>query len=421
MSSTRRRFLSGGLALPALAWGCRTTGAAPSTPPAPAPETNVSRAPVRSLLVLGGTRFLGPAVVDAALAANLEVTLFNRGKSDPGAYPQLEALVGDRDPEVGEGLRALEGRRWDAVIDTSGYVPRVVRASAGLLAPSVEQYVFISSVSAYAAHDQPGADETAPLAELEDPTVETMGDQFQNYGGLKVLCEQVVADVFGDGRATNVRPGFIVGPNDPTDRFTYWPWRVAQGGEVLAPGAPGDPIQVIDVRDLGQWLVHLVTSRTAGVFNAVGPEQPASMGEILHTSQEVTGSDARFTWASTEFLQAKGEEGQGPPPLPIWVPPSGDSAGFHRKSNARALAAGLTFRPLEQTIADTLAWFEALPPERSADPRSGPSPEQEKALLAELATLPPGDAPGSVPGDAPKHARARARRPGLERLVPGFA
>ncbi len=397
MSSSRRRFLSYGLALPAMAWGCRSSGGTTSPGGAEGPALDTAPSgPVKSLLVLGGTRFLGPAVVDAALAAGLTVTLFNRGKSNPDAYPDLETLIGDRDPDKDAGLRALEGRQWDAVLDTSGYFPRHVRASAELLAPNVGQYVFVSSISAYATHDNPGDDETAPTATLEDPTVETMGDQFQHYGGLKALCERTAEEVM-PGRVANVRPGYIVGPNDPTDRFTYWPWRVAQGGEVLAPGAPGDPIQIIDVRDLGQWMVKLVTDRTMGLFNAVGPQTPSTMGELLDACKKASNSDARFTWAPTEFLKTKADEaekaGQGPPPLPIWAPPSGESAGFHQYSNARALEAGLTFRPIEQTTADTLEWFRSLPEERTTQLRSGLPPEVEKALLTELSTLSTGPVP----------------------------
>lgn len=385
MSVNRRRFLAQCLAAPALVCGCgpKAAGAPPSTTPGPASPPPPG--PVKSLLVLGGTRFLGPAIVDAALAEGLEVTLFNRGKSDPDAYPELEKLVGDRDPDVDAGLSALEGRKWDAVIDTSGYVPRVVDASAELLGPNVGQYVFISSISAYATHDSPGDDEDAALATLDDPTVETMGDQFQNYGGLKVLCEQAAEQAM-PGRVSNVRPGYIVGPKDPSDRFTYWPVRAAKGGTMLAPGNPDDPIQIIDVRDLGRWLVRLVTSRTYGVFNAVGPRRPTTMGAVLEACQKASGADTELKWASAEFLDAQGGE-DNPVPLPIWAPPSGDSAGFHLYSNERAVAAGLEFRPVDDTVADTLAWFQSLPAERREKMRAGLPPEREAELLAALAKV----------------------------------
>jgi 2'-hydroxyisoflavone reductase len=337
------------------------------------------------MLVLGGTRFLGPAIVDVARASGWEVTLFNRGKSDPEMYADLEQLRGDRDPKVDAGISALRGRRFAAVVDTSGYFPRHVGASAQLLADDIDQYVFISSVSAYAEHDTPGADETAPLAVLEDPAVETMGDQFENYGGLKVLCEQQVQAALPE-RATIVRPGFIVGPHDPSDRFTYWPVRRARGGTMLAPGAPDDPIQIIDVRDLGAWIVALCEAKTYGVFNAVGHEQPLSMGQVLEACAAGVEDPAQLRWVDGEFIksraEAAAESGEGPPLMPpIWIPATGESAGFHRRSNERALAAGLEFRPLPETVDDTRAWFLALPPERQSELHAGLSPEAEAALL----------------------------------------
>ncbi|MCH9688957.1 MAG: NAD-dependent epimerase/dehydratase family protein [Deltaproteobacteria bacterium] len=385
MSMDRRRFLQLGLLAAAYPVGCSPSGADRSANPpggttATEPEPTPDAGPTtKSLLVLGGTRFLGPAVVDEALAAGLEVTLFNRGKSDPKAYPELEKLIGDRDPDKGAGLSALEGRKWDAVIDTSGYFPRHVKASAELLAPNVRQYLFISSVSAYAGHDKPGSDEDSPLAQLEDPTVETMGDQFQHYGGLKVLCEQA-AERAMPGRVANVRPGYIVGPRDPTDRFTYWPWRVAQGGDVVVPGSADDPIQVIDVRDLGRWLVQMAINDTRGVFNAVGPKTPTTMGAVMEACQAATGSDARLHWASLEFLEAQGE----PLPFPIWAPPAGESAGFHQYSNARATEAGLSHRPLSEVVADLWTWFSAQPEERRKTPRAGLPPAVEQQLIAAL-------------------------------------
>ncbi len=381
MSPTRRRFVQYGLAAPALALGCGPKpGAATSTTPADATPSG----PVKSLLVLGGTRFLGPAIVDAAVQAGLSVSLFNRGKSDPDAYPELERLVGDRDPEVGDGLQALRNRQWDAVIDTSGYFPRMVSASAELLAPNVGQYVFISSVSAYASHGTPEADEDTPLATLDDPTVEEMGPTYEFYGGLKVLCEKAVAKAMPEHFA-NVRPGYIVGPRDPTDRFTYWPLRVAQGGPMLAPGTADDPLQIIDVRDLGRWLVHLVQTRTTGTFNAVGPESPSTMGRVLDACAKASGATPTLKWASAAFLEAQSET--EPVPVPIWAPPSGESAGFHQRSNARAKAAGLTFRSIDETVADTLAWFRTLPADRQAAPKAGLSPAREQALLAAMETM----------------------------------
>ncbi len=386
---TRRAILRG-LASASASLSLAACTKRPAAEPTSAPEPDPRpKAPPGTMLVLGGTRFLGPAVVDAALEAGWEVTLFNRGKSNPQMYPQLEKLVGDRDPEKDAGLTALQGRRFAAVVDTSGYFPRHVEATAKLLGESAEQYVFVSSVSAYAAHETPEADEGDELAVLEDPTVETMGEQFENYGGLKVLCEQA-AEKAMPGRVTNVRPGYIVGPNDPTDRFTYWPVRYARGGTMLVPGTPDDPIQIIDVRDLGKWLVQLCGDKTMGVFNAVGPATPSTMGEILAACGQGIDAPPQLSWVDADFLTAAAEkaaeEGKAVPMgLPIWVPPAGESAGFHRRSNAKAIAAGLTFRPVTETVVDTREWFLSEPAERQAQLRAGLPPQIEAELLAAYA------------------------------------
>jgi 2'-hydroxyisoflavone reductase len=343
------------------------------------------------MLILGGTGFLGPAVVEAAKAKGYTITLFNRGKTRPGLFPDLEKLRGDRDPSKGDGLKALEGRSWDVVLDNSGYVPRIVKASATLLAPRIKQYIFISSVSVYADTSVPGADETAALATMPDPTVETMGKEFENYGPLKALCEQA-AEAAMPGRVANVRPGYIVGPGDGSDRYTYWPLRVEKGGEVLAPGTPEDPIQVIDVRDLAAWLVVLMDTKTMGAFDAVGPGEPLTMGGVLNMSKAVTGSGARFTWVSAKFI----EDFPGEPlDLPIWAPPEGKTKGFHTRSGAKALKAGLVHRPAQETIKDTLAWFKTLPPERQAKRKAGLTPEREAEVLA--AFRKPAPAKGAKP------------------------
>ncbi len=325
----------------------------------------------KTLLILGGTRFLGPAVVDAAKRNGWRISLFNRGKSNPGLFPDLEHLQGDRNGD----LKSLEGRSWDAVVDTSGYFPRQVKDSAGLLAPRVRQYVFISSISVFADLSKPGVDENGPVAVLKDPTVETIAEG--NYGGLKALCEKA-AEAAMPGRVTNVRPGLIVGPDDGTDRFTYWPVRVARGGEVLAPNRPSDPVQFIDVRDLGNWIVKCLDAKTVGVFNATG--HPVPVGTLLDTCKSVSGSDAKFTWADAAFLEAQKVSAWSD--LPCWLPPTGEDAGGNLVSNARALAKGLSFRPLKDTCADTLAWWKTLPAERRAKPKSGLTAEREAAVLA---------------------------------------
>jgi nucleoside-diphosphate-sugar epimerase len=329
------------------------------------------------LLVLGGTVFLGRAVVESALAGGHEVTLFTRGRTNPGLFPDAERLRGDRDGD----LRALEGRTWEAVVDTCGFVPRIVRQSAELLEAAVERYVFVSSVSAYADLSSP-PDESAPLAQLEDADSEEV---MRDYGGLKAACERVVEDVFGD-RATIVRPGLIVGPHDPTGRFTYWPRRVAGGGAVLAPGPPEAPVQIIDVRDLGDWLVALAKRGPGGAFNAIGPSEPLTFGEMLEACRAATGSGAKLVWVDGERLVEAGVEPWSD--LPLWLP-GDEHAGMLRTPVARAVAAGLRFRPLAVTIVDTLAWDAEVggEPPRQEDGRYKAqtiSRERESELLARL-------------------------------------
>lgn len=375
MSSSRRTFLQ----LSSLA--AAAAALLPKEAGAQAPKKGAARGKggKKRILILGGTGFLGPAIVTAAQARGHALTLFNRGKTRPELFPGTEKLRGDRDPKKDGGLKALEKGKWDAVIDTSGYYPRMVAASAKLLAPRVGQYLFISSVSAYAENATPGQDERAPTMVLKDPTVETMGANFENYGGLKRACEEAAEQAM-PGRVANVRPGYIVGPEDRSDRFTYWPVRYAKGGEMLAPGAPADPLQIIDVRDLAEWLVLLVEGRTTGLFNAVGPQQPWSMGALFDACKQATGQQAtRLTWVPADFLEKHGENGDGE--IPIWAPHQGKYAGMHRYSNAKAVKAGLRFRPPATTVKDTLDWFNAQPPERRAKLRAGLSPEKERLLL----------------------------------------
>jgi len=340
-----------------------------------------SDTPHLRILILGGTGFIGPWEVEAARAHGHEITLFNRGKTRPDLFPDLETLKGDRDPDKGEGLKALEGREFDVVIDNSGYYPRHVKASAELLAPHVKQYIYVSSISAYAGTADEGQDETAPLATMEDPTVEEMGENWVNYGPLKALCEQA-AQTAMPGRVAVVRPGFIVGPGDHSYRFSYWPLRIRQGGDVAVPGAPDDPIQVIDARDLTEWIIHLAEQNITGVFNAVGPEHPLTMGDVVTTAKEATGSDATFTWLGTDFQEAHPEA-----QFPIWTPHEGDYKGFHSFSNARALAAGLTFRPLSETVTALLAAFDDLPEETRTKVMARIPVPGETELIAE-ATAP---------------------------------
>jgi 2'-hydroxyisoflavone reductase len=323
------------------------------------------------LLIIGGTVFLGRGLVDAARARGHAVTLFNRGQSNPGLYPDVEQVHGDRTRDLG----LLAGRAWDAVIDTCGYVPRVVRLSAQALAGIVDHYTFISSISVYRDLSQPGADERAAVGELADPMTEEVTGE--TYGPLKVLSERA-ADAEMPGRALIIRPGLIVGPHDPTDRFTYWPYRVSQGGQVLAPGEPGSHVQFIDVRDLAEWIVRMVEARATGVYNATGPAAPLTMGDLLQTCKTVSGSDAVFVWVPADFLI-----GQGVSPwadMPMWLPETDPStAGFQAVSVDKAIAAGLTFRPLSDTVAATLAWLKGRPADRPW--RAGVTSATETELL----------------------------------------
>lgn len=322
------------------------------------------------ILILGGLSFLGRHLVERGLQRGHEITVFTRGRRNVDAYPEIEKLRGDRDGD----LAALEGRRWDVVIDTSGYVPRVVRASARLLAPAVDHYTFISSLSVYKDVSTPGLDERAPVATLADTSIEEVTGE--TYGALKALCEQAAEEELPD-RILNIRPGLIVGRYDPTDRFTYWPYRVARGGEVLAPDKPQDPVQIIDARDLADWTLRMAEERKTGVYNATGPERPLSIGEVLEESRAQAGSDATFTWVPGDFLEQHGV--QPWQDLPAWVPDTGEYRGFSRFVCSRALASGLTFRPLSETIRDTLEWAQTFTPDHEW--RAGLSREREREVL----------------------------------------
>ncbi len=315
------------------------------------------------LLLLGGPRFLGRAVTDAALARGHDLTFFNRGRTSPALYPEVEQLEGDRSGD----LAALRGREWDVVVDTSGYVPGVVRASVEVLA-GAELYCFVSSISVYADFSKP-MDESTPVAELGDDPVDRLTADFSNYGALKALCEMVVRDQFGE-RALVVRPGLIVGPHDPTGRFTYWPHRVARGGEILAPGPADRRAQFVDVRDLGEWMLDLCEERRSGTFNAAN--RAVRWNELLETCLRVSGADARITWVSDEFLL---EQGVGQwMELPLWLADP-EMAAADDAIVDRAITAGLRFRPLDDTVLGTLE-------DASTTDGAGLAPEREAALLA---------------------------------------
>jgi 2'-hydroxyisoflavone reductase len=329
------------------------------------------------ILFLGGTGFIGPHQVEYAIKRGHKVTLFNRGKTHPGLFPEAEKLEGDRDGK----LDALKGKTWDAVIDNSGYVPRVVRDSAQLLAKAgVQQYLFISTVGIYQAFEdgswpKDGLGEDGAKAPLPEPNSEEVG---KYYGPLKWLCEQEVLKAFPNG-TTVVRPGLISGPGDPTDRFTYWPIRFAKGGEMLAPGSPSDPVLYIDARDLGIFCVHLVEQHTTGTFNLLGPKGTLTMGELLDSCRKVTKASTTLTWVPGSFLV---DQGVHPFGLFPWLDPHGQGWGGSHIKRDRAFAAGLTFRPLDDTVRDTIEWFHTLPAARQAKMVGGLQPDQEAKILA---------------------------------------
>lgn len=381
----RRDLLKLGAAVGASTLASRVLAQAPAAPARPAPQpiapaVGVARAerPLR-ILILGGTGFTGPHQVRYALARGHSLTLFNRGRR-PKEWPgEVVELTGDRETA---DLASLATGEWDVCIDNPTSVPHWVRDVGQVLRGRVAHYVFISTLSVYARTDQPGMTEDAPLARYTgaDAMKETRASLLANmalFGPLKAACE-AEAEKWFPGITTIVRPTLIVGPGDDTDRFTYWPVRVARGGEVLAPPA-ADPVQVIDARDLAEWTIRLVEQRALGAFNAVGPGHELGVDAMLHGIRAAVGGDARFTFAPADFLAAQGVRAWAD--LPAWVPGTGETAGFSRVSNARAVAAGLTFRPFATTAADTLAWWRSLPAERQAKPRAGLSPEREAAAL----------------------------------------
>jgi 2'-hydroxyisoflavone reductase len=327
------------------------------------------------VLIFGGTGFIGPHFVTALRAGGHQLTLFNRGKRNPGLFPDVETLIGDRNGP----LDALKGREWDVVIDDAGYFPGQVRQSTQLLKDRVKHYIYVSSISAYADFMQPGIDEDHPLAPLKDPNASQITND--NYGGLKAACEQLVEQTFGARQAV-IRPSYIVGPGDGSDRFTYWPVRVARGAEMLAPGTPRDPIQFIDVRDLADFMRLCVERSIAGRFNLCNPPGAVTMGALLETSKRIAKSDATFTWASQPFLEQHKALESGE--IPIWSPTTGPEAGAALVSSARAVGQGLRFRDLETTVRDTLAWHNQRPAAQKEKLRAGLTPEREAELLKEL-------------------------------------
>lgn len=350
-----------------------------AAPPAPA----AAAAPVKPLriLILGGTGFTGPHQVRYALARGHKLTLFNRGRR-PQEWPaEVEELVGDRN--TGD-LKALEGREWDVCIDNPTSLPFWVRDAGQVLKGKVKQYVFISTLSAYASDRDVDADETAATheykgADVMKETMESLRANMELYGPLKASSEREAEQWF-PGITTLIRPGLIVGPGDQSDRFTYWPLRLAKGGEVLAPGDGHDPVQIIDARDLAEWTIRMVEARNFGTFNATGPDFTLTMEQMLLGIRAATTAGAELTWVPAPFLAE--QKVQGWTHMPVWLPPEPDVVGFSRRSIARAVAAGLTFRPLAATALDTLEWCRTWPPERREKLRAGIAPEREREVLA---------------------------------------
>jgi 2'-hydroxyisoflavone reductase len=330
------------------------------------------------ILILGGTGFTGPYQVRYALSRGHKVTTFNRGKTHPGELPkEVEQLIGDRDGQ----LDALKGRKWDVAIDNPTTLPVWVRDAAEILKGNVERYVFISTISVYADTSK-GADEMAPLANYEgaDPYKETLqamkASGYKTYGPLKALSEKE-AEKWFPGKTLIIRPGLIVGPRDETDRFTYWPVRIERGGEVLAPGTTNDPVQFIDARDLAEWTIRMVENRETGIYNATGPAKPLVIEEMLDQIKGAFNSDATFTWVPADFLEKQKVEAWSD--MPVWT---GEESGMARTNITRALAKGLTFRPLAETARDTLTWFKSQPQDRQSKLRAGLTPEREAEVLA---------------------------------------
>ena len=329
-------------------------------------------APLR-ILILGGTGFIGPYQVQYALDRGHQVTLFNRGVTNATLFPNVPRLVGDRN--LPDGHKALESGEWDVVIDNPTSNPKWVRDAGKALRGRTKHYLFVSTISVFSDNSAP-IDENGPL--LPPIDIESAFDA-KLYGQNKVRSEVEAKAQFGDN-VTIIRPGLIVGPGDLSDRFSYWPVRIDRGGEVLAPGTPNDPVQYVDARDLGEWIVRLAEGKTFGTFNATGPKEPTTIAEMLYGIKGVTTSGAHFTWVSAEFLGANQVRAWSD--MPVWVPPVGRTAGFARVICTKAYAAGLTFRPLAETASATLQWYHARPAAEQEKARAGLAPDREAAVLA---------------------------------------
>lgn len=370
MSNNRRDFIKGSLL------GGAALASAGLTQSAVAAEDKIGQKPL-DILVLGGTGFIGPHMVREALRRGHSVTLFNRGRTNNELFPDLETIKGDR----GGDLSVLAGRKWDAVIDNSGYVPRHVENSARTLAPNIGQYLYISTISVYDSFATAN-DENSKLATIADESTEEVTGE--TYGPLKALCEQRARAEIGAERLTVLRPTYICGPGDHTDRFSYWPVRISQGGEMLLPGGPEYPLQIIDVRDLANFTVDCLDRQIFDTFNTVTPVDSYSMGELLEDSQSVTSSQIEPVWVDEDFVNEAQEQGQSPRRgmFPIWHGLQGDSAKVSSIAGSKAVAAGLHNRPVRETVRDLLSWWHTLPEDRTSAMRAGMSAEREAELIA---------------------------------------
>lgn len=344
-------------------------------------NTTVAKPNTMRLLILGGTGFIGPHQVRYALERGHHVTIFNRGRERVQWPGPVEELLGDRN--TGD-LKSLEGHEWDVCIDNPTTLPFWVSDAGNSLRGRVKHYVFISTISVYAENNVPNADESAAVApytggDAMAETIDSLHKNMELYGPLKALSEKEAEKQF-PRKTTIIRPGLIGGPGDETDRFTYWPVRLSKGGEVLAPGDGSDPIQMIDARDLAEWSIRMAEARRSGTFNATGPTSPLPVRDMLDSVKASIHSDAKLEWVSAEFLEAEKVEPWSD--MPVWVPASGDTAGFGQRNIKKAIAAGLTFRLLAQTATDTLVWFMAQPAERQEKLRAGIKPHREKEVLA---------------------------------------
>lgn len=364
MSNNRREFIKAGILGGAVAAMGLPGGASAGAS---------SKRRTLDILILGGTGFIGPHMVREFLRRGHNVTLFNRGRTNNSLFPDLETIKGDR---AGD-LEGLQGREWDAVVDNSGYMPQYVGHSAATLAPNVAHYLFISSISAYASFAEP-LNEDSALAMMDDADAEEFSWDF--YGALKARCERRAAEEMGEDRLTVLRPTYVCGPGDHTDRFTYWPVRVSKGGEMLWPGTPDSEIQIIDVRDLANFTVDAIEQKTSGIYNMVTPAHSYTMGNLLEDSQAVLATTVEPVWMDDAYIAEHRVSAEGA--LPIWHPSSGDVAHVSSVSGERARAAGLHNRPVRETIRDLMTWWDTLPEERIASARFAMTAEREAEFIA---------------------------------------